>query len=233
MCATYGGITLTGEILNPFHRKVPKIFAAIEESRAFYFSGAMALSAYYLHHRLSEDIDMFCPEENLIPIMAVKFPNALISQGVGVKTVRSFGSFWEGILKEGEQEIRFQLVYDTPFRLGELSEKDGIYVHALDDLAAGKLLALFARSEDRDFIDVYFLVRENEYTVERLIELARKKDPGLDEYYLALAFEQAERLPDSPITMTAENLVFLARFSAGRGHRNLPFQLRSKIAIWI
>jgi len=31
--------------------------------------------------------------------------------------------------------------------------------------------------------------------------------------------------------MTAENLVFLARFSAGRGHRNLPFQLRSKIAI--
>lgn len=182
---------MTGEILSPFHKKVLSIFAALEESRAFYFTGAMALSAYYLHHRLSEDIDMFCPEENLIPIMAMKFSKALTSQGIEVETVRSFGSFWEGVLKEGEEEIRFQLAYDTPFRLGDLSEKDGINVHALDDLAAGKLLALFARSEDRDFIYVYFLVQENEYTMQQLIELARRKDPGLDEYYLALAFEQA------------------------------------------
>lgn len=187
---------MTGEILSLFHRKVLGVFASIEESRAFYFTRAMALSAYHLHHRLSEDIDMFCPEENLIPIMAVKFSEALTSQGIKVETVRSFGSFWEGILKEGKEEIRFQLAYDTQFRLGDLSEKDGIYIHGLDDLAAGKMLALFARSEERDFIDVYFLVRENKYTVEQLVELARRKDPGMDDYYLALAFEQVERLPD-------------------------------------
>jgi hypothetical protein len=128
--------------------------------------------------------------------MAVKFSKALTSRGIKVETVRSFGSFWEGILKEGKEEIRFQLAYDTPFRLGELSEKDGIYIHGLDDLAAGKMLALFARSEERDFIDIYFLVRENKYTVEQLVELARRKDPGMDDYYLALAFEQVERLPD-------------------------------------
>jgi len=34
------------------------------------------------------------------------------------------------------------------------------------------------------------------------------------------------------IMMTVENLVILARFSTGRRHRNLPFQLQSKIAIW-
>jgi len=31
-----------------------------------------------------------------------------------------------------------------------------------------------------------------------MIELAKKKDPGLDEYYLAIAFEQSEKMPDDP-----------------------------------
>jgi predicted nucleotidyltransferase component of viral defense system len=167
----------------------------MEESRAFYFTGAMALSAYHLHHRLSEDIDIFCPEENLIPIVSRKLVPAFERERIEVKVVRSFGSFWEAVLREGPDELRFQLAYDTPFHLAEFSEHDGVRVHSLDDLAAGKLLALFARAEERDFIDVYLLVQEKGYTIERLIELARAKDPGLDDYYLALAFEQAGHLP--------------------------------------
>ena len=31
-----------------------------------------------------------------------------------------------------------------------------------------------------------------------MIDLAKQKDPGLDEYYLAIAFEQSEKLPDDP-----------------------------------
>jgi len=187
---------LSGGILTKFHKTVLSIFASLEESRAFYFTGAMALSAYHLQHRISEDIDVFCPEENLIPIVATKFSAALVRHGIEVQPVRSFGSFWEAVLKRDNEEIRFQLAYDSPFRLNELSEEDGIYVHSLDDLAAGKLLALFARAEERDFVDVYFLAREKGYTMDRLIELARKKDPGLDEYYLAAAFEKVEKLPD-------------------------------------
>jgi hypothetical protein len=186
---------LPDQILTPFHRKILRIFAAMEESRAFYFTGAMALSAYHLHHRLSEDIDIFCPEENLIPIVSRKLVAAFERERIEVKVVRSFGSFWEAVLREGSEELRFQLAYDTPFHLAEFSEHDGVRVHSLDDLAAGKLLALFARAEERDFIDVYLLVQEKGYTIERLIELARRKDPGLDDYYLALAFEQAVHLP--------------------------------------
>ncbi len=186
------------EILTPFHKKVLNIFASLEESQAFYFTGAMALAAYHLRHRISEDIGVFCPAENLIPVVAGKFTRALTQNDIEVQLVRSFGSFWEAVLKQGKNEIRFQLAYDSPFRLDELSEKDGLHVHSLNDLAAGKLLALFSRAEERDFIDVYCLVREKGFTVEKLIELARQKDPGLDDYYLALAFQQVERLPDDP-----------------------------------
>ncbi len=31
-----------------------------------------------------------------------------------------------------------------------------------------------------------------------MIELAKRKDPGLDEYYLAIAFEQSGKIPDDP-----------------------------------
>jgi hypothetical protein len=156
----------------------------------------MALAAYHLHHRVSADIDIFCPEENLIPVAARKFTEALTRAGVAVQVVRSFGSFWEAVLREGHEEIRFQLAYDTPFLLAPLGKQDGVSVHSLDDLAAGKLLALFSRSEERDFVDVFCLVDGGYYTMKRLVELARSKDPGLDDYYLALAFEHAEQLPD-------------------------------------
>jgi hypothetical protein len=131
----------------------------------------------------------------VIHIVSRKLVPAFERERIEVKVVRSFGSFWEAVLREGPDELRFQLAYDTPFHLAEFSEHDGVRVHSLDDLAAGKLLALFARAEERDFIDVYLLVQEKGYTIERLIELARAKDPGLDDYYLALAFEQAGHLP--------------------------------------
>lgn len=187
---------MNGDILTPFHKEILRLFASLEESKAFYFSGAMALSAYYLHHRLSEDIDIFCPVENLIPVAAQKFAQRLSQENIEVDIIRSFGSFWEALLKRDAEEIRIQLAYDTPFHLADFSFYDGLNVHSLDDLATGKLLALFTRAEERDFIDVYLLVQEKGYTIKRLVELAKEKDPGVDEYYLALAFEKVEQLPD-------------------------------------
>ena len=195
MSTRFGETTLPDEVLSPFHRKILRIFASLDESSAFYFTGGMALSACHLRHRLSEDIDLFCAEEALISIVARKLGVALGGAGIEVEVVRSFGSFWEAVLKEGRQEIRLQLALDSPFQLAELVENEGVLTHSLPDLAAGKLRALFGRAEARDFVDVYCLVRQGCFTMEQLIEMARRNDPGLDEYYLAVAFEHAEDLP--------------------------------------
>ena len=110
------------EILDPLRVKALRIFASLEESQAFYFTGGAALAAYHLRHRISEDLDLFCPEENLIPIAARKFSSALADAGVDHQVVRSFGSFWEATVSEGDHEFRFQLALDSPYRLGELIE---------------------------------------------------------------------------------------------------------------
>ncbi len=184
------------DVLSPFLRKVLKVFAELEEGRAFYFSGGMALAAFHLQHRVSEDIDLFCPDEALIPITARKFAAALQAHGVAVAVTRSFGSFWEAVLSLQQDAIRVQLVLDTPFHVADFVERDGLRVHSLPDIAAGKLLALFTRAEARDFVDLFCLVADGHFTMPELIALAKQKDPGVDDYYLALAFERVAELPD-------------------------------------
>ncbi len=188
----------SGELLTPFQKEILKTFTEIEESTAFYLTGGTALSAFHLAHRLSEDFDLFTSDELLISIVARKFKSKLETLGIQVRKIRNFSSFWEAVASQGDESFNIQLAYDSPFVLGQPIEKDNLRIHSFEDIAAGKLFALFGRAEERDFIDVYFIVKHGGIPMERLIELAKKKDPGLDEYYLAIAFEQSEKIPDDP-----------------------------------
>jgi len=188
----------SGELLTPIQRSVLKAFTDIEEGKAFYLSGGTALSAFYLAHRRSEDFDLFTSAEPLIAIVARKFKSALENSGIKVQEIRSFSSFWEAVASNENENFKIQLAYDIPFLLSEIAETEGLRIHSFEDIAAGKLLALYGRAEERDFIDIYCIVKSGKMSLETLIELAKKKDPGLDEYYLAISFEQSEKIPDDP-----------------------------------
>ena len=188
----------SGELLTPIQRIVLKALTDIEESKAFYLSGGTALSAFYLAHRRSEDFDLFTSAEPLIAIVARKFKSALENSGIKVQEIRSFSSFWEAVASNENENFKIQLAYDIPFLLSEIAETEGLRIHSFEDIAAGKLLALYGRAEERDFIDIYCIVKSGKMSLETLIELAKKKDPGLDEYYLAISFEQSEKIPDDP-----------------------------------
>lgn len=66
-------------------------------------------------------------------------------------------------------------------------------VLAEEEVAAGKVLALFGRAEARDFVDVSALV--SRYGLESLCQLAAEKDPGFDRAILAEMMSHIERLP--------------------------------------
>ena len=74
--------------------------------------------------------------------------------GIQIREIRNFSSFWEAIASQGDQSSKIQLAYDTPYMPSALDEKDGLRIHSFEDIAAGKLLALFGRAEERDFIDI-------------------------------------------------------------------------------
>ena len=71
---------------------------------------------------------------------------------------------------------------------------------SLRDIAANKLLTVFGRANLRDFVDVYFLVKEK-FTKKELIEDATKKDPGFDLYWLGTAMERINEFSDDSAEM--------------------------------
>jgi hypothetical protein len=50
-------------LLKPWQQMVLEYVFSRREGPAFYLTGEAALAAYYLHHRLSEDLDLFSYDE--------------------------------------------------------------------------------------------------------------------------------------------------------------------------
>ena len=109
---------------------------------------------------------------------------------------RRFASYVELLLRLGEAELRIDLGRDTPFRYADPVESSyGVLVNDLDALRAEKVLAYYGRAELRDAVDLYFLAETGEQ-MERLMDLAARKDPGFDRYWFAVALNRAETFPD-------------------------------------
>lgn len=206
------------EILTPTQKEIIKIFSSIDGTEKFYLTGGTALTAFYLYHRLSEDIDIFTSEEELILYVVDKFLVTLNERNFEAEINRRFKTFCEFAIRKEQEFNRIHIAYDSPFRLEPLRETElGIKIDSLKDIASNKLLTVFGRAELKDFIDVYFLVKESKMDLIELIAKAKMKDPGLDEYFLSIAFEQVKKIPDEleklPVMMLKPlNIIELKKF---------------------
>lgn len=72
----------------------------------------------------------------------------------------------------------------------------GPVVH-LEDVAGGKVEALFTRAEVRDFIDVDAFLTTGRFTRDRLLALAASRDLGFDRAVFAQMLSAANLYPDS------------------------------------
>lgn len=81
------------------------------------------------------------------------------------------------IAVKGRESMKIQIALDSPYRLNKTEVIEVLMVDSILDIAAGKLLALFGRAEERDFVDIYFLIKEGRFTLEELVSKASKKDP--------------------------------------------------------
>lgn len=186
------------EILTDLQKKILKIFAGLPDEEAFYLTGGTALSAFFLKHRKSHDLDFFTRVEELILPFSQKLETSLKKEHLKVERLRAFHSFIELSVDSSEDSTMIHLALDSPFRFElpfESNEIPKLKVDSLIDIATNKLLALFGRAVLRDFIDVYFLIKER-FSKSELIEKACQKDPGFDLYWLGVAMERIEDFPD-------------------------------------
>ncbi len=190
------------QVVSKVQEAILRRFPRVQESELFYLTGGTALAMFYLHHRKSRDLDFFTSTEEIIPPFSHRMEEELRSNGMSVERQRGLHSFVELVVEcEGESTL-IHLAQDSPFRFEpakEFPEFPRLKVDSLADMASNKLLALFGRATLRDFIDVYGLVHGGFYQPMELMEKAKKKDPGFDPYWLAVAFERIKTYPeDSP-----------------------------------
>ena len=186
------------QILTDLQRKILNLFSTQPDEEAFYLTGGTALSAFFLKHRKSRDLDFFTSVEELILPFTQKLESYLKQENFKVERLRGFHSFVELFVSSTDDSTIVHFALDSPFRFEqpfESKEIPKLKIDSLIDIATNKLLALFGRAVLRDFIDVYFLVKEK-FSKPELIEKAVMKDPGFDLYWLGVAMERIEDFPD-------------------------------------
>ncbi len=188
------------EIINNTQKEILGVFCKVSDSEHFYLSGGTALAYFYLKHRRSNDLDFFTTEEELVLPLSYHLEEALRAKKMDIQRHREVHSFVELLAKMQDETTIVHLGCDAAFRLEqvkEFSEHPGLKIDSLVDIAANKLLALFGRATLRDFIDVYFLVKQAKFLPEDLMNKAKLKDPGFDLYWLGVALERINTFKDN------------------------------------
>ena len=192
------------EIISSLQKTILQNFGAVKDSEEFYLTGGTALSQFYLKHRRSEDLDFFTAIPDIILPFSFSLEQHLKSQGLSVRRQRGLNSFVELQAGRGKELTIIHLAQDAAFRFEpakQFPEYPQVRIDNLVDIASNKLLALFGRAALRDFIDVYFLVNKHGFSPDQLVELARKKDPGFDLYWLGVAFERIRQFNQDSVDM--------------------------------
>lgn len=182
-------------LLTPLQRAFLKRFATLPDQERCYLTGGTALAEYYLGHRLSFDLDLFTGEGALILPLSYQIEAMGREGNFAISVVRRFTTYVEFLVTRNGESLKVDLAQDSPYRLkppvlGEL----GVWIADLADLQVDKLLAYYGRSEPRDAVDLFFILKET--PLDHLLGAASQKDPGFDLYWFAVALHRAVEFPD-------------------------------------
>lgn len=139
----------------------------------FYFSGGTALSLIYLKHRYSEDIDLFSEKS---------FDNQTIftlMQGLSKKLHFEIQSDFKEVVYifnltfKNNTKLKVDFGYYPYQKIEKEQLIESFKVDSLIDIAVNKLLTITQRTDVKDFVDLYFLLKK--FTVWTLIDGVKVK----------------------------------------------------------
>ena len=165
----------------------------------FYLTGGTALSAFYLRHRYSEDLDFFTEREidvlnldaSLKKLQKILNPDKVDFQQSYNRNLVFF-SFGDAVLKT-------EFTYFPFPRIDDKMSWRGISADSLTDIAVNKLFTIYQRVAARDYIDLYFIIKKEGFKIDDLILKAKAKfDWHIDPIQLGAQFIKAGEAEDLP-----------------------------------
>ncbi len=175
--------------LSPLQQQVVAVVEATQGTDDVALAGGAALIAWGIGDRLTKDLDFFATKAETVDALAPRLQEELRERGLHVTLVRSSPGFARFEVSDSADTTELDLAWD--YRIRPVQRTALARVLDRDELAADKMLALYARAEARDFVDV-FRLREL-YSRERLCELAHEKDRGFVADMFADALSRLDR----------------------------------------
>ncbi len=197
--------------LTLFQQQVLDVIRA-NRSEASHFAGGVVLNAPVSSARYSHDFDLFHDAIEDLSRSSEADIAALEAAGFRVEKLNAHGawdeprSFRKAIVRDGGEELPIDWAHDAAWRFFPVVEDPllGWRLH-LFDMATNKALALSARTETRDYVDIVELGEK--YTLEAIIWAACGKDGGFTPHFLLDYMRRFARIaPDTLNEIKAREL---------------------------
>jgi len=177
----------------------------------FYFTGGTALSAFYLQHRYSEDMDFFSEKEldnslvfEFIDKLAKQYRFTFTSQFKEIVYIFNL-AFKNGV------NLKIDFGIYPHKRVGKGIIFEGFNIDSLLDIAINKLVSINQRATVKDFVDLYFLL--DMFSIWDLVEGVKVKfRMKVEPYILAMDLSEAEKFIYMPRMIKPLTLDKLKKF---------------------
>lgn len=165
----------------------------------FYLTGGTALSEYYLHHRLSDDLDFFSGievDKQWITSLVTRLAKKLTVKSIDRREVFNRNLVF---INTAQENVKTEFTYFPSPQIETPRIINGIPVDSLIDIATNKFFTIYQKPSARHFIDLYLLITEKGLLLPELEKLARIKfDTAIDPIQLGTQLVKAEDISDLP-----------------------------------
>ena len=180
----------------------------------FYLSGGTALSSWYLHHRDSYDLDFFSERRfdgNRITDWIKQNQEKLDYQGVSVDD--DFGFYTYFFRYPDNSRFKVDFNHYSVNRLEKGINWQGLEIDSLYDIAVNKVHTIRTNPRERDYVDLYFILKEKDWTIDKLLSDAdRKFRVTAGSLQLAKNFLKVSEITDPPKMLVPFNQKAMEKF---------------------
>lgn len=179
--------------LSALQRRIRRVIARLPDLGGLALAGGAALIVGGVAERATNDLDFFAPAADPVAQSLGVVEGALAAEGLEVRRLRYTSTYARLEVRSDTETTYVDLAND--FRLLPAIPTPEGNVLSLSELAADKTLALTARAEARDYIDLHALA--SHFTLDEMCDLAAAKDQGFQPAQLAVALAFFDERPRS------------------------------------
>jgi predicted nucleotidyltransferase component of viral defense system len=168
--------------------------------KRFYWTGGTVLSEFYLHHRESEDIDLFSEYQEIHVPSVNKFV-AIAGKKLGARDVgfKRYLGLYTYLFKLPGSELKVDFNYYPFARINKGRRWKTLAIDSLEDIAANKIHTIYTHPRDRDFVDLFFIMKHTNLPLQKMVALAKAKfDWHIDPIQLGQALTHVVTVRDIP-----------------------------------